>query len=450
MRFHVPAFLLVGMLLTANGAGQGVAVAPVAPTGGKINPPNTDFSAYEKKFPWVLSAAILQAQAASMEKAKLHENVYEAKVGAYTLPDLFTLADGRKVSTPGGWEGERRAELLEIFRREVYGISPPKPATLAFRLVASDPRALQGEATLKRVAISFQLRNETFQFHLSLFVPNRRSGPAPVFLLLNHRVAKNTDVTRQVRSEFWPAEYAVSRGYAIAAVDLDDEVDPDKPNATTGLRAFYRRLYSKPEELTWATLASWAWSGSRAVDYFETDPDIDLARIAVIGHSRGGKTALWAAAQDTRFALACVNCAGEGGPALSRRDFGETLGMITTNFPYWFTPTYARYADRISSLPIDQHELVALVAPRGYHGGDASLDLHSDPRGSWLSLVEATKVWALAGRARVWPDSMPLVNDVVMDGPLAYHLREGGHALTTFDWKLYFDHADLFFRRSPR
>jgi hypothetical protein len=167
----------------------------------------------------------------------------------------------------------------------------------------------------------------------------------------------------------------------------------------------------------------------------------------VIGHSRTGKTALWAAAQDTRFALACVNCAGEGGPALTRRNFGETLGMITRNFPYWFTPSYARYADRIDALPIDQHQLVALVAPRGYHGADATQDLHADPRGSWLALQEASRAWALLGRAPALRDAMPLVNDLLIAGPLAYHMRDGGHALTTFDWKMYLDHADTLFRR---
>ncbi len=436
--------ILVSLPLTALGAaGSKAKRATPAASHPAPNPPNTDFSAYEKKAPWTLSEEFLTAISAR----KKSENYYESKVAPYTLPDLFTFSDGRKVATPAEWAGPRRAELLEIFRREVYGIAPPRPPTLAFRVVATDPHALGDTATLKRIAISFQLGAETFAFHLKLFVPRQRSGPAPVFLLLNHRGPDNTDTTRQVRSEFWPAEYAVSRGYAMAAIDVADEVDPDKPNATTGLRAFYRRLHPTPDAFTWATISAWAWAGSRGVDYFETDPDIDLQRIAVIGHSRTGKTSLWAAAQDTRFALACVNCAGEGGPALSRRNFGETLGIITRAFPYWFTPTYARYADKVDTLPIDQHELVALVAPRGYHGTDATEDLHADPRGSWLALVAASRVWALLGRAKPLPDAMPLVNDLLVDGPIAYHLRAGGHALTTFDWKLYFDHADILFRK---
>ena len=181
------------------------------------------------------------------------------------------------------------------------------------------------------------------------------------------------------------------------------------------------------------------------MDYLQTDPAIDASRVAVIGHSRTGKTSLWAGAQDSRFSLVCVNDAGESGPSLARRNFGETVAQITKNFAYWFAPKYATYATRVDSLPVDQHELIALVAPRGYHGGDAAADMHADPRGSWLALVEASKVWALYGR-KPMRDQMPLVNDLYLDGPIAYHIRQGGHALTTFDWKLYLDHADALWK----
>ena len=376
-------------------------------------------------------------------------NYDESKIVPYTLPDLFTLADGAKVTTSVVWERQRRGELLEIFRREVYGIAPPKPETLAFRVVESDPQAMDGKATRKQVAISFQLGGETFTFHVILFVPNQRTAPAPVFLLLNHRPITNTDPTRQTRSDFWPAEEVIARGYAIAAINVSAEVEPDKRDATTGIRVFYRQHFAKPDELTWGALAAWAWAGSRALDYLETDADVNAAQVAVIGHSRTGKTALWAAAADTRFALACANGAGEGGPALARRNFGETLGQITTSFPYWFTPKYATYADKVETLPIDQHEFIALVAPRGYHGGDGTRDSWADPRGSWLSLLEASKVWAMFGKTAAWQGEMPPVNELRMDGPLAYHIREGGHDLTAFDWKLYLDHADQHFHRAP-
>jgi arylsulfatase A-like enzyme/dienelactone hydrolase len=238
----------------------------------------------------------------------------------------------------------------------------------------------------------------------------------------------------------------IERGYAVAAINVADEVEPDNAKAATGIRAFYRQHYTKPEELTWGALSAWAWSGSRAADYFETDPDIDTSKIAVIGHSRGGKTSLWAGAQDTRFALVCVNDAGEGGPALSRRNFGEDNAAINKSFPHWFAPKYATYAGKEDTLPVDHHEVVALVAPRGYHGADAADDLWADPRGSWLSLVEASKVWALYGKATALKDQMPLVNDLLLQGPMAYHIRAGGHGLLLFDWKLHLDQADVLFK----
>jgi hypothetical protein len=373
-------------------------------------------------------------------------NTDESKVHPYTLPDLFTFADGRKVTTMEQWESRRRAELLEIFRREMFGFSPPKPETLRFSVVDDDPKAMQGKATRKNIAISFQRDGQPFTFHVLLFVPNQKSAPVPVFLLLNHRGVENTDPTRAKHFDYWPAEEVIARGYAIASISVSAEVEPDKPNATNGVRKFYREHSGKGDAYTWGALSAWAWAGSRAIDYFETDRDINAGRVAIIGHSRSGKTALWAAAQDDRIALACVNGAGEGGPALSRRNFGETIQQITASFAYWFSPKYASYARKEETLPMDGHELVALVAPRAYHGGDAKLDTWADPRGSWLSLVEASKAWSLAGKGDPLKDQMPEVNQSMVRGLLGYHIRDGIHDLTLQDWNFYMDHADQLFR----
>ncbi len=409
-------------------------------------PWSTDFSKYETKIPWIVSAEDVVALTAKTPS----RNWDEAKVGGYTLPDIFALAGGGRVTSAEIWAKQRREELLALFRSEVYGVSPPKPDDLAFRVIETDPRAMGGKATLKRVAIGFKLGGELFEFHLTLFVPNQRAGKVPVFLLLNHRSSENTDPTREKKREFWPAEYAIARGYAIAALNVAAEVDPDKRDASDGIRQFYKKHSPKPTELTWATLSAWAWSGSRAVDYFETDPNINATQVAVIGHSRTGKTALWAAAQDTRFALCCANGAGEGGSSLARRNFGETLAQVGYGFPHWFTPKYLTYADKADTLPIDTHELIALVAPRGYHGGDATQDLGADPRGSRLALVEASKVWALYGKGAPMKPELPLVNAPFVNGPIAYHLITGDHALMLYDWKLYLDHADTLIKNSSR
>ena len=435
-----PVFTCLGSLALSSAA------APAQVEAKTAVPWSTDFSKFETKVPWITSAEDIAALAAKTP----NRNWDEAKVGSYTLPDMFALAGGGRVTSSEVWEKQRRDELLSLFCSEVYGVSPPKPDNLTFRVIETNPQAMEGKATLKRVAIGFKLGDGLFEFHLTLFVPNQRGGKVPVFLLLNHRPIENTDPTREKKMEFWPAEYAIGRGYAMAAINVAAEVDPDKRDATDGIRQFYKKYYPKPEELTWATLSAWAWAGSRGVDYFETDSDINATQVSVIGHSRTGKTALWAAAQDTRFALACVNGAGEGGPSLARRNFGETLAQVAYGFPYWFTPKYLTYAGKADTLPIDTHELIALVAPRGYHGGDATNDLGADPRGSWLALVEAAKVWSLYGKAAPMQAAMPPVNAPFVHGPIAYHLITGVHALTLFDWKLYLDHADTLFKNTAQ
>lgn len=371
-------------------------------------------------------------------------NIDEALVPRYTLPELFTTRAGAKVSTAKEWEELRRPELLALFESEVFGHAPPPPDHLDCEVLAEDSNALGGKAVVRRVALSFRLRGEVFAFHATCALPAGR-GKVPVFLLLNHRgvsvVGRKTDAP----SGIWPVEYGLDRGYAMVALDLSAEVEPDSAKATTGLRAFYRRNAANPQQLTWGTLSAWAWAASRVVDYLLTVPEIDPDRIAIIGHSRGGKTALWAGAQDTRIALVVPNNAGDGGPTIVRRRFGNTIEVMTGRNPHWFTAKYATYAHREETMPIDQHMLVALVAPRGYHGGDGSEDLWHDPRGSWLSLIEASRVWALYGKAKRMEDRMPMVNDILMNGPIAYHMRSGGHGLLLYDWKQYFDHADTLF-----
>jgi len=410
-----------------------------------VYPPADAFAAYREKHPWSVNPDLVSRKV-PISGALPETNFDETLVPPFVLPKLLMMADKTPVTTIGEWESRRRPELLELFRREIYGFAPPRPGDLAFKVVSADPSALDGRATCKRVAISFALGGESFVFHLTLFVPNRRTAAAPVFLLINHRAATPAKPGPiEVRGEFWPVEYGVGRGYAMAIVDEAAEVDPDRANATTGVRAFYRKHQTKPDEYTWGMIAAWAWAASRSVDYLVTDTDIDSSRIAVIGHSRGGKTALWAGAQDTRFSLVVPNNSGDAGTALIRRRFGNNIEIMTGRNPHWLVPKYATYAHQEKTLPVDGHLLIALVAPRGLAAGDGSDDLWSDPRGSWLALAEASRIWALEGKAKPMDDPMPLVNDLLVNGAISYHLRDGGHGLLLFDWKLYFDYADRFF-----
>ena len=372
----------------------------------------------------------------------------ESKVPPYELPDALRFADGRAVTTPRQWR-ERRAEILESFRSQMFGRAPAKPQQLSFDVVEENRSAMDGSATFKRVAIISRHEGRGHRFEMLLFLPNARKTPAPVFLLLNNRdPAKNTDATRQVKSEFWPAEQIVARGYGTAVIQNND-LAPDVKAGTTFrdgvIRLFEGGRDDRPAD-AWMAIAAWAWGASRALDYLETDAGVDAARVAVVGHSRGGKTALWAAAEDERFAMAVSNNSGSCGAAISRRRFGETIALTHTN-PHWFCDNFKRYHDREDELPFDQHMLLGLIAPRALYVTSATEDLSADPRGEYLALAHASSVYALLrGHPPIAPGDMPPADTPIRSGPRGYHIRSGPHDLTSYDWKNFCDFADAVWR----
>lgn len=377
-------------------------------------------------------------------------NYSEAAVPEYTLPDPLQGADGSPISTTEEWEAHRE-ELLETFRTHVYGRRPGPPDSLRFELLQEDRAALAGAATLRRVAIHSRHQGRDHTFELTLFLPNRPLGASPVFLLLNNRPPTNTDPTRGERSEFWPVEEVIARGFGIAAIQNNQLAPDDSAHFREGVIELFEGSASGPRSPdAWAALAAWGWGASRAMDYFETDPDVDADRVAVLGHSRGGKAALWAGAEDPRFSLVISNESGAGGAALSRRRYGETVERITTTFPHWFAPQFTEYAGREDELPIDQHQLVALIAPRAVYIASADEDLWADPRGEFLSLAHASPVFALWGSARVGEGEMPGLERPAHFGRLGYHVRRGGHNLTLYDWMRFVDFGEEVWRREAR
>jgi hypothetical protein len=362
-------------------------------------------------------------------------------VGAYSLPDPLHTPTG-EVTTAAAWPA-RRAAILELFRSQVYGRRPGAPQTLRFDVLEKNARAIGGTATLERVAIVSGQDGRTHRFQLTMFLPNARRGRVPVFLLLNNRPATNTDPTRRETSGFWPVEQVIARGYGIAAIQNDELAPDNKDHFREGvIRLFEGDHAGARAPDAWAAIAAWGWGASRVMDYLQTDPRVDPARITVIGHSRGGKAALWAGAEDDRFALVISNESGEGGAALSRRDFGETLARITTTFPYWFAPRYATYANHVPDLPVDQHMLLSLIAPRGLYVASADEDLWSDPRGEFLSLAAASPVYALWGEPVIRAEAMPPLEHPLVAGRRGYHIRTGAHNLTPYDWAQYTAFAD--------
>jgi hypothetical protein len=372
-------------------------------------------------------------------------NFYEEKVPEYKLPDVLTTLDGKKVLQKKEWNEIRRPEVLELFRKNVFGRVPETPYKTNFNVTNLDKKAMNGAATLKQVDITITKEVDSLVIRLTLFTPNNTMKPVPTFLLINNRGPENTDPTRAVKSPFWPAEEVISRGYGIA-VFRNADVAPDDKSAgfKSGIHALLDK-HPRPDD-AWGTIAAWAWGASRCLDYLVTDKDVDGSKVGVIGHSRGGKTALWAGAEDSRFAITISNESGCTGAALARRRYGETVQRINRVFPHWFCTNYKKYDDKEDDLPVDAHMLLSLTAPRPLYIASAGEDLWADPRGSYLSLFHAIPVYKLLGINADIPEAMPPVNKQVISGKVGFHVREGDHNLLLEDWNRFMDFADVVWK----
>ena len=372
-------------------------------------------------------------------------NYDESKVPPYTLPDVLKTASDKQVKNKAEWEKVRRPEVLKLFEDNIYGQMPKAYDNIKYSVTNEDAAAMNGKARLKEVLIEVFNNNQSVKINLVLFVPNKSKKPVPAFLLINNRGKENTDPTRATKSDFWPAEMVIDSGYAIAAIHVSDLAPDDKVTYVNGVLQLY------PEQLTadngMKAIGAWAWGASRVMDYFEKDKDIDAKKVAVVGHSRGGKASLWAAAEDQRFAICVSNCSGNTGAALARRQFGERINRINASFPHWFNNNYKKYNNNENLLPVDQHMLIALVAPRPLYATNATKDLWADPKGTFLSLKNAEKVYALYGLKSKLPAASPGVNEPVIQSPLAYHIREGEHNLTAYDWNNFIKFANHQFKK---
>lgn len=403
----------------------------------------------------------------------------ESKVAPYSLPDPLLAKDGIRIVNSAQWRAKRRPELLELFSREVYGRTPTRRlAGIHYEVTSKDASALQGKATRKEVTIWFSKGKQGPRMRLLMYVPNHVKQPPPVFLGLNFSGNHSVDpdpgiamaepvvvfppgeplpttlrgkdkppVERGAQASRWQVETVIDRGYATATAWYYDLC----PDRVGGLDENVAPLFAlggtegRSDE-DWGAIGVWAWGLSRALDYLETDSSVDARRVAVHGHSRLGKTALWAGAQDERFAMVISNDSGCGGAALSKRVYGETVGLINKAFPHWFAKRFRFYDDNEAALPIDQHELLALIAPRPLYVASATEDQWADPKGEFLSAQAAGPVYALYGKSGVGVKEMPPADKPVGD-TVAYHLRTGKHEITAYDWAQYLNFADRYLRK---
>ncbi len=395
-------------------------------------------------------------------------NRNESAVPTYKLPELLQTEDGTQVRTAEDWS-KRRSEVLRLFEEHVYGRTPKEPfPAIKYAQLEKPTVALGGSAIREQIRITM---GEQLHADLLIYRPKERAKGTFVGLNFrgNHTVQPDneivlngnwmpsdekigivdhraTDESRGTSSRRWPMKMITDQGYAVATCYCGD-FDPDKYQNSfdDGVhKLFYTNGQTKPANDEWASIGAWAWGLSRMLDYLETRSELESKNAIAFGHSRLGKTALWAGAQDTRFRITISNNSGCGGAALFRRRYGERLDIMAERFPDWFCVDHWQHVNREDQMPVDQHMLIALMAPRAVYIASAQEDTWADPRGEFLAGLNANPVYHLLGKSGMKAASMPAVNTPVA-GTIGYHIRTGAHDVTDFDWQQYLRFADAHF-----
>lgn len=399
----------------------------------------------------------------------------EAGLPHYRLPELLVSSDGTCINSARQWITHRRREILELFRTAIYGRSPEIAAHVPGHVVRQQEGALGGIATLKEVHVPLSENASGPAMTLLILLPSNRGSTikrTPVFLGLNffgnHTIHKELKIQltkawvpndrhtrglsperlRGLQSSSWPVEFILRSGYGLATAYCG-EIVPDRPDGLDlGIHRWYQANHSFGESTdAWGAIACWAWGLSRAMDYLVQDEEVAGKQVIVMGHSRLGKAALWAGAEDERFAMVISNESGCGGAALFRRKLRETVSIVNSVNPHWFCDNFKKYSDNEAALPVDQHMLLSLCAPRPLYIASAQLDLGADPMGEFLASKHASPVYRLLGTAGLPTEELPPVDTPVM-GQIGYHMRQGRHAVTLFDWTQFITFANKHFRRA--
>ncbi len=386
-------------------------------------------------------------------------NYEEGQVGTYTLPEVLVCADGTRVIKANAWMKKRRPELIKLFEENQFGKMPPPPSAMRFEVFDKGTSAFNGKATRKQVTVYFSKATAEPKMNLLIYLPTAVQKPVPLLLNISFSAPNQlTDDPGVLVGEIWrdgkklkadqPGRFGkmnieqfMDAGIGFATVYYGD-IEPDFIDGIKyGIRGQYLKPgQTKPAANEWGAIAAWAWGLSRAMDYFEKDKQVDSKRIALQGSSRLGKTVLWAGAHDTRFKMVIASISGEGGAAISRRNFGETIKHITdpSRYYYQFAPNYHSYADSVNRLPVDAHMLIALMAPRPLLLQTGSTDLWSDPKGEFLAAVAAGPVYKLFNEKGPGTTLMPAAGDTsLLMNRLGYFMHDGGHTVLPEDWTLF-------------
>lgn len=375
----------------------------------------------------------------------------------YTVPEPLKCFDGKTVTTPHEWFAKRRPELLKWFTDNFYGPLPPRPDQTTYEVLEESDDALDGTAIRRQIRLNFAMANgKTHTAEMLIYLPKNANGKVPAFLGLNfkgnhttvadeavHINPRKADLPRAESERRWPHKDVVARGYASATCCYHDFF----PDATNGWEESIWSLFDDTLQgfdgthPKYGAISAWAWGLSRLLDCLETLPEVDATRVVVHGHSRLGKTALWAGVNDQRFRMVVSNDSGCGGAALSRRWYGETFLVMLNVFRHWCPAPLRQYIVREPEMPVDQHELIAMVAPRPVAVASATEDQWADPKGEFLSAYHAGPVYQLLGHCQTLGQNMPQPGEYV-SGDVSYHYRVGVHDQIAFDWEHYLEVAD--------
>ena len=357
-------------------------------------------------------------------------NYDEAKVPPYTLPDPLVFADGSRVRDARDW-ARRRTELIRIYERDIFGRIPASAPRVTWRVT-------EDHGPKKLVVGTIGSGADAPRINLTLNLPASTTGPVPVILLLGFGGGGTPVADPPVADEI------LKRGWGYAKAGYQD-IQPDRIN-TFDRGVIGVTSPNPPGPTDWGTIGAWAWGASRIIDYLQTDADVDGKKIALFGHSRLGKTALWASALDERIAAVFSSCPGEMGAALSRRDWGETVDDMAQNFPYWFSGTFQQWVGRWNDMPVDAHMLIALSAPRPVFVTGGTDDQWADPVGEFLAEVAAGPVYRLLGKKDLGVSTLPPLDTPITGGDLGWHYHTGPHAATPADWQAFLAFVEKYFK----